>query len=362
MDLLLITEGWSKYDWNNIFQNPPQERFGFERGVTIKGKVVNATYDQNNQVMIYPSSISNMRVANVNNNKDYVFENAYVIKGDSINLTLLNSKGKALKPRMTADFLPFAIGDSRKHIEGLLKPGNSSIGKVKGSDAILEMIAEDNIVALENVTVYEKGKENKLTQNPGLMTGIFDGVKISPKDVKKNVTLSRFMRSLGYRVVTDPINSTFSVVTKVPLTPPPVIILNGNPLGEALRDFPLESVDEVYYEHLGTHGSPGGTIYIYRKNGSLVEQKSLERFAKILATEGFSRPMEYYNPKYSSYNSLEFLEYGVVHWEPKAIADEKGMVEITFPDYELKSAKLFIEGMDMEGGFVSEVKVIQLDQ
>ena len=35
LDLLLLTQGWSKYDWNNIFKKPPINNFEFENGIDV---------------------------------------------------------------------------------------------------------------------------------------------------------------------------------------------------------------------------------------------------------------------------------------------------------------------------------------
>lgn len=50
-----------------------------------------------------------------------------------------------------------------------------------------------------------------------------------------------------------------------------------------------------------------------------------------------------------------------MHWKPSIAVDEKGIFEITFPDYKQKSVKLFIEGMDLDGKLISDTITVQMN-
>src|SRR5690606_12075712 len=39
LDLLLLTQGWSKYSWNNIFNKTPAEHYAHEHGFTLTGNI-----------------------------------------------------------------------------------------------------------------------------------------------------------------------------------------------------------------------------------------------------------------------------------------------------------------------------------
>ena len=52
MDNLLLTEGWSVYDWNDIFNNPPEGYFKFETGI---GYNMNNASGSKKRLLIYPN-------------------------------------------------------------------------------------------------------------------------------------------------------------------------------------------------------------------------------------------------------------------------------------------------------------------
>jgi len=106
--------------------------------------------------------------------------------------------------------------------------------------------------------------------------------------------------------------------------------------------------------------SNGGTIYIYRKNGSIVGQKPKEYFSKIIAKEGFQRPTEYrmmINPE--KLNDT-FKKYGSLNWQPNLSNDVNNQFYITIPNVGLNKFKIFIEGASEKGSFISEMETIEL--
>ncbi|MCK8524450.1 hypothetical protein M0D21_22950, partial [Aquimarina sp. D1M17] len=39
LDVLLLTQGWSRYNWNNIFNHEPKVLYDFNRGLVVRGRV-----------------------------------------------------------------------------------------------------------------------------------------------------------------------------------------------------------------------------------------------------------------------------------------------------------------------------------
>lgn len=361
LDQLLLTQGWGRDDWESIFYEPPQEWLDYETGIDITGKVLNAKYGASNQISLYPTSLNRLKFAEVTSNKDFSFENLQLFKGEDIHFTLINEKGSTLKPKLLSDFSSFDITDDglgRSMPKGL--PSAFEPLESFENENIEEFFINERVTQLDEATVYARKVKELPTQNPSLLVGIFEAVKITEENVKRHATLSSFVRSLGFKTSNDFVLNEFSILPKIAIKSSPVVILNGFKTQEAITDFTLNSVDEVYYEHAGTHGSNGGTIYIYRKNGSLVGQKPVERFAKILAEGGFNRPEKYNNPYYSSYSSTPFQQFGAVHWQAQVTTNLQGTASFTIPDYGLTEYRIFIEGMDANGNLISSVKDIIL--
>ena len=109
---------------------------------------------------------------------------------------------------------------------------------------------------------------------------------------------------------------------------------------------------------MGLDESNGGTLYIYMKYGGFVGQK---RVKKILAKEGFKKPIAYYDPNYDNYKSSTYLKFGAVHWEGNVLSETSGKVQLKLPHFGLENVILMIEGMASDGTLFSEIKTIHLN-
>jgi len=359
LDLLLLTQGWSRYNWKDIFNNPPKEKHVFESGINIKGELDNVVNGLGNKVAIYSQNINKMTFADVEGvNNNFTIENMYLLKNDSINITLVDNKNKMKTPKTDLVFLPIIENDSlllQKDIEQ-----NPLKENIKNTNGDLKLIIKDSTIALDTVMVAGTLPKNKLTRNSSLTIGFYEGVKITEDVLKKNNNLSDLIRRLGFRVKVNP-NNTFTVYGKRPACGSPIVRLDSFKVdsGEII-DFFLRDIDEVYYEHSGLEGSCGGTIYIY--SGVQVRRKKEKNFLTVLITNGFKKPKEYYNPLYYiNHNKEDFLEYSAIHWEPNLEISSDGQAEITFGDLGVKRVKLFIEGMSLDGSLISEIRTLNLN-
>ncbi|MFK7811827.1 MAG: hypothetical protein AB8B59_04985 [Maribacter sp.] len=373
LDMLLLTQGWSRYSWDNIFNKTPKVKYSFEQGVQFKGTVANAKNRRENTLVFYKSQMANTQLIKIDSSKNFIWQNSKVIKGDSISVSLTNEKGNTQIPELTnIAFSPTFSKDSLGINSVYGNENNFKPKKQLEKSTNLEMVYEDNTIALNNVTVTEVKIEKKLKHNASLtIGGAFKGIKITPRDVKTKPTLSHLITRMGFRVALDPEEHTSRILSRVPSRLPPQIYIDDQLVSrpgareiDNIPDYflntPTDLIDEVYYEHNGMEDSDGGTIYIYRKYDGYVTDQ-LNNFTKMLVTEGFQRPEAYYNPKYSSYISNDFLKYGVVYWKDKLLTDESGSAELSFPNLGLKNLKLFIEGMSEDGTLFSDIKTVYLD-
>lgn len=359
LDLLLLIHGKSNFSWETFGDHIPIEKYAFHNGITLQGTIKNEKLDKIKSVAIYQDQIDLLKTSALQKGGIFSIENAIIAKGEPINFTLLGQKGKMEKPEVEVTFSPKMITDSiaipalNIKIDTLLN-GN-------GAKNDFKLLSIEKSIALDNVTVIAKSKKNELVKNPRLTKGFWNAEKITEEDLIKNKVLSTYLRSLGFKVVINP-DRTLMVYPKlrVPMIQPPIIYLNGFRLFEALIDFPLNSVDEVYYEHAGLMESNGGSIYIYRKNGSIVGQKPNDYFTHITAKEGFQKPEKFrrmINPE--DLNDI-FKKYGSIYWEPNLSSDMSNLIQITVPHLGLERFKMYIEGTSETGSLFSEIRMIDL--
>ena len=100
------------------------------------------------------------------------------------------------------------------------------------------------------------------------------------------------------------------------------------------------------------NGGGGGVIRIETKKYYGGNQKNIETALIAKALNGFATEKEFYAPKYTSYTSGFFEEYGVIDWLPSFSLNEKNSFKILNtlqPEIEL-----YIQGMTMNGALISE--------
>ncbi|MBQ0734248.1 hypothetical protein [Aquimarina celericrescens] len=357
LDLLFLTLGWSRYEWKNIFEETPNRKFDFQRGITIKGQVLTPAENKKDQVIMFQPSLGSLLNANLAENKKFEFSNKYILKGETLNIGITNGKALKKNPNILLDFFPKIEQDSISSSD--LNLDITTFVKPKKLNSNDEIIRTENTINLDSVIIQKKIVP-ELTKNKKLIGGTIEGKKINETDIKKHRKLSNLIKRLGFKVRSNSANSSFWILPKTRVDDPPIIILDDFRVDNNLTDYPLDSIDEIYYENFGTHGSGGGTVYIYRKYGEdFLETK--KRLVKKMASEGFERPVDYYNPKFGTFVNKSFLNYGHIHWEPKLSFSNNKEVTITFPYYGLKGVKLFIEGMTENGKLISSINQVNFD-
>ncbi|MEM9077425.1 MAG: hypothetical protein AAGC43_10310 [Bacteroidota bacterium] len=366
LDLILLTQGWSSYDWTAIFDGPPKIEHPFENGISISGKL-NSKIRKGDQLVIQEGNMFNMQFVELKDSTNFQIDNFFQFNGDTLMLSLRSKNKKLRKPEIKTNFLSTTVfGDSITHdFVGKKIPFDISkdINNQNDSTSDKPLFEQDNTIFLEGVTVSEERIEKKLTRASPLINGLFSGFKISDDDVKRNPLLSDFIRRQGFRVQEDFVNNALFISSPIPFSGPVAVYENDMLVTDAsqLANTPLYQIDEIYLTKDGLFEGPdfgGGTIRIYRKTGGYFTTTS--SFAEKLVENSFTRPKKFYRPQYD-YSNESFLSNGIVHWEPNLVTDEKGKATLTLPDNGVSNVTLFFEGMADDGTLISHSEKISLD-
>ncbi|MEM9649586.1 MAG: hypothetical protein AAF969_14000 [Bacteroidota bacterium] len=377
LDLTLLAEGWSQYDWDNIFDSPPEQKYYSQSGFRVSGKVWNSKPEKNKFMTFYQQSHPWIRQVEIDPFGSFSIENAFVHKNEKVYAALLNKRNKTQEPKVTF------------HIEPLESPNKVSISKdflsshgLFASKSEIDPIPQpptknlstnDKTIILKEVVVSEEKIENKLVHKPSQINDvIFDGLKITKEEVRIRPTLQQILQKFGYRTMTTPAGGAVILPRSAdPTILPPAIIVDGitmyNPsrgidnLPPDLLNSNTGGIDEIYYTHQPVEFGNRPAIYIYRKYGALVGQKPEERFASFVAKEGFQRPKKFYQPQNYSYSSQQFKFYGAIHWEEQITTKENGEALITIPKLEQKGGKIHIEGITEDGSLISEFQTVSFE-
>ena len=404
LDLLLLNQGWSSYNWQTIFNDPPDYNYDFEKGISF---TANLRDKSGGQLLRYPSQGGITEVINLSAEETSFQRSAlFPVEGDKVRLGEILPDGKVTKPKLVVLFDPSSIPPLNIAINAL---NTKTENKFLTSEGFPDE-AFGNVERLDEVILTEKKEYTRLEKLKHATSG---NVEIFEEKTRiKYRYFSNYISQRGYIVdegYYEQIGSDnpgllttgiFRIVNRIQSTlsrggagnipselfadhddaaPPgtrdqitsgmiPSIYLNGILLSDlsVLYRFDMSQVDYIEVDRYGLGGgmrAGGGIIKIVTDpsralRGSLKFEKTYEEYALPLT---FSKPKRYYTPKYNSYKNTFFREYGVIAWYPELSLNEKGELTFKIPDTGLSELQLGIEGIVNDRNMVSEILELRID-
>jgi hypothetical protein len=358
LDLLLMTQGWSKYSWSNIFYKPHKLTHAFETGFSIKGKINNQNYKKDTS--IYLLSIANGISIEYPLRKDnsFNFENLFLADSTEINFTKKNENDKLSIPKIYYILEPKYIADSIK-IPTIFIDSKNNLLRINN---IKNFIYQKSVLL---DTIVLKNKNNKPKNKPFI--GSFDAkyLNFSNNQYGALTLVTDVLRNNGYDIEYD---SFYNLIIKqkrphgwVNLSP--VIFINNMRVYEFSRfeTMTVDEIEEMFISRFGIGlsfgGANGGVINIYTKIGQTKSNK--KTFNSHTISFGFSIPKTYYSPLYDKTLKDVFTKYGVLNWLPNLTGNEKGEIKFNIPNYLNGNINLYIEGMRTDGSLISTIEQIR---
>ncbi|WP_323788557.1 hypothetical protein [Psychroserpens sp.] len=403
LDNLLITQGWSSYDWNTIFNNPPDYAFDYENGISY---TINSQQKEDQQLMIYPTLNHPMKLINLTkDNTSYTAAGLFPIDDEQIRVRALSSSGKASKPSLYIQFDPFKIPE----IKTSLKPLMPNINTIPYSKTLTFESTLRQVEQLEEVIINKKKAYTKIEK---LQNRSLGKVEMVDEVLERRYrTLVRYLRDKGFKVVDTPtkfeiysnsVNSTrdriaINVVESDPrgvaaydpngpalhlnensaivehasfdqdAGTSPIVYLDGTILHQDLTILKNLTMDQIEYVEVNRSGIGGGM----RSGGAgLIRIKTKPQAEIKIETDNvntgyeiplnFSVAKQFYVPVYKSYDNDFFKEFGIIDWIPNLNLNANGNLEFKIADRQLTEFNCFIEGTINDKTFVSEIKTIKL--
>lgn len=364
LDNLLITQGWSSYDWYTIFNTSLKTNFFIEEGISAKAKVKNVKKSKyvihpvgkgkpNYYVLekedtdflalnLFPTLNQKLRLSYIDEKGNLKGTKAY-IKFSPSSIPTLNANHKTLKPK-----LAFSMNFSKENNTSLL-----SLNKTQELDEII-IKSKINETRIETIKRRSFGKIR-----------FFSDI-----DRKRNISFQDYIRNKGYGVIIEKGRMTIkknSEANTVNAGNTPTIYLNGMQLFD-FSDLAALDMTEVDYIDInkngvgeGIRGGAGGVIRIRTNTNLQYTKKELKSFKKFTFPLVFTETKKYYAPKYKNYNNSFFKEYGVIDWLPRNTLNKNGILSFKIDNITSFDLKIFIEGITTDGQFISEEKILVLN-
>lgn len=373
LDLLLLTQGWSRYSWKDIFKNPPKELHQHEHGFTLRGSVTKRNPKKHKNLFVGSTTDPLSLIAEISEDGGFNAENLFLQDSAKVTFSLLNDKNNRMTaPEVVANVFPLKNTEnlSASEIIQMERWENPELKektelKPLPNDFILEgerlgtVFLESEVLTAEDKRIQEERKLNKME-----MFGKYD--LITEYEAKSNLTLFSILAEKGFEV-RGPHAYTRRELMRKPLevsqnfvipARPAVIVIDGmeSDVSE-LRTMRTSDVEYIYTNITGTgirgsfyNGAGGGYIEVKLNEGR--SKKSSTQVSTSILSNGFAPPKEFYTPKYNSYKGQAFQNYGTIGWFPEVML-EAGNLDLKILNTQ-QPVKLFIEGMTEEGVLISE--------
>ncbi|MCE2778076.1 MAG: TonB-dependent receptor plug domain-containing protein [Algoriphagus sp.] len=377
LDLVLLTHGWTRFDWEDVLQNQlPDQGYYIEQGITISGKI---TEDNPTKKGLGGGKITalvgeGIELLSTEYGPDGNFLLTDLQYQDSVSVTLT---AEDLRARNFIDLaiavpqLPFTqLSGSYPATSSWPKGLAATVGQRNLMQQLNSNLLEKE---LEGITVQAETLQEEQTQARKIY-GEGDAV-IKPEDIPGGqgfINIFQLIqgRVAGVRVTFDGFNATVLIrgVGSLQAGVEPMYMLNNVPVDASTlaqvspRD--VESV-EVFKDPARTaiFGSQGGNgvIAVYTKAGTSTVYSSVGG-TLVTKYSGYSIPRVFYSPKYEENSPANKMtdKRATLYWNPLIQTDKSGKASLSYYNSETASRHLLIlEGIDPQGRLGRLVKVIE---
>ena len=366
LDLLLLTQGWSRYDWSDIEKNVINELQKHEVGFTVTGKLKKGK--EKNQNTLFIGSEDLFEMTQVMEDGSFSLKNSFLSDSTELAFGLVNDKtSKLTKPTLTVRVTPEK--EAEKHGE----PLKTSREFYYSADDGLPRAYSRDLDGLETLdTVVVDAKRHVFVPE----FQIYDrGIEITEEIANQYHHIADFIATKGFKVqyvqgqleIRSFIISTFGGAMRKPseyrtAQSNVMIYFNGVPVGtdtSFLNGMPTSQVESIVINKRGVgYGGQGvnGVIHINAKQGALIRDTT-ERILTVIANNGYTPNKEFYTPRYAVRNTAAYNRFAAVDWIPNLIFDSEGKASIALEKDQ--SFRLFVQGMGADGSLVSEELVVE---
>ncbi|MGO3181239.1 MAG: hypothetical protein ACTIJ9_00255 [Aequorivita sp.] len=366
LDHVLLTQGWSSYDWNTIFNKPPQELYEYENGISFRANVNDKTASE---YMMYASINNEMEIFDLSKGeKDFGAVGLYPMEAEKARFSAIKKNKNIERSNLYLQFSPSTIpnlnigkkapaplSESTTYLNRDVKPMYQSSWEKR--EKLKEVIV---------TTHKELERADKLNRVPYGKVEVFDDLKRkTTKDFASYIRTQGFiaLEGMGSLKILNrrPVSIRQESIGKSAVGP--IVYLDNIRLSDTniLYKYNMDNIDYIYINKSGA-GEGGdaaaGVIKIF--TDPTIDQGNTKRNVtqEIAVPLTFSTLKKFYTPEYTSYQSRFYQNYGVIGWFPRLSIQDDGKIHFTIPHQQIDGLSIFIEGTANDGGFISEKKTL----
>lgn len=360
MELLMLNQNKSKFNWESIKSDPPKITFKFQKGVTVSGRVEQKQNSNSKNKMSLISLKSNLfEESPIDTDNAFKYEHFFAQDSTVLVLQMVNEKNVAqltkVEARVSRDESRFVLGPT---FDKSICP---SPIKSENSFSFSPLKPEDNAINLEGVAVQNNFKKEVLIHK-GDMSSSATAFKIKDNDYR---SILNFLSFNGYKTGVNPndnnvyVRNSRSTYLGDSATSPAVYIDNFLVFDlNQLFNLTLDQIDEIYIDQTGNSdqtASGNGTIKIFMKTD--VKNKYFKpKYSSIVVTKGFAQNILFKNIKFETQD--EFNYFGTLYWSSDLKLNDNSSFELKLPKNDQKEIQFLLEGFSDDGKLISEIRKI----
>ncbi|MGB7843487.1 MAG: hypothetical protein WBL21_11885, partial [Salinimicrobium sp.] len=363
LDNLLLTQGWSSYDWTSIFESKGEMKYPEENNFSFEAQIVNKRiFNKDQRYIVHATSINPIDYFVIpQDNNTFIYDGFKALEGDTLAMSRLRKNDDLLPAGLNLRFFPNKIPFFHPNIEALSQKihevdNTSLIAQPAFKDDEMKNFEELEEVIIETTRNKDQERERKLNRSAfGTIAVITEG------DIRAYPTLAQFLRSRGLQVVEE--TGSFKVFSRGSKM---AVFIDEMPAldGAVLNNYSLVNVDYVDIDKSGINNSVwggNGSIKIYRDvTGRHSAFNGRTRIQEFEIPLGYSRKKSFYRPKYANTSDQFFQKFGVIDWKPHLHSENGEDTSFFIPTPEV-DFELIIEGFTTNGDLIHEVHSFQIN-
>lgn len=360
MDLLLLTQGWRKYDWNDIMTNKKRLPFEFERGFTISGMVKrwpSGKEDYGSRVTIISPENKVFGIINVDLAGRFSFQGLNLKDSSRVVVSASSSKGANWNQTILADLEPFHKTDSAIAVKPVINYINEP---VENAEPPLKLMP--GVIQLPEVSVTAE-RINPFQRS--IYVSMMDkSVEITKENYNHFTSLENLLlMEFNVRLSVDSDGNYSLDMGRAQKSATPKLIIDDIEAPD-LNYLAMYSIDQIEAVSVNKDGNPivgdGGALIIKTRKTPIDWGSSPPSNMKRFLVNGYALPVKYYTPKYlQSPESETYQKYASVFWKPDIKIDSTGITSFRFKvPKELNIVNVRTEGISDDGTiYLDEHKV-----
>jgi len=371
LDILMMTQGWRRFNWKNINNNIfPAITFQPEKTLSIIGKISTGKTKPlaGGKVTLFSSGKNKMLIQSKSNeNGEFRFDSLYFTDSTKFVLQARTATGKKNVDIVIYDY-PQKAGKNTNEADLTVNINQSMQSYLLNSKTQYEDWLKHGIVNRSIILEEVKVTDSKpRLENSSNLNGAGSADKVFlEKDLESATSLDQFLQG---RVAGLQIINGQAYIRNNPN--PAAIILDGMNVGpEFLSDVNVNDIASVeILKSIGNtaiYGSQGasGIIIINTKRGTSSQvYRSYAPGILAFSPIGLFQPKEFYVPNYNSpkINNLSADLRTTIYWKPNIVTDSLGKAKISFFNADgTGNYKVTIEGMDLNGNIARKIMHYQI--